>query len=160
MQYCGRITKEGLHTHTHTHTHTQNNIIAFPRQQWLCEAPHHCIINTPHVCLTNTDKMYFSLLIYSNKLSSRFRIDWLLFIIRRQLLYMQHMVFTMLKILKLCKITYIYIVIKSTKYCFVCKISDYIKSFFDNIIIAENAMGSYATGKCCTYSLRRLTASS
>jgi hypothetical protein len=42
---------------------------------------------------------------------------------------MQHVVLITLKILKLCKITYIYIVIKSIKYCNVCKISDCIQGF-------------------------------
>jgi hypothetical protein len=43
---------------------------------------------------------------------------------------MQHVVFTVLIILQLCKVTYIYIVTKSINYCFVRKISDYLKSFF------------------------------
>jgi hypothetical protein len=48
-----------------------------------------------------------------------FRLDQLL-VISRQLLYVQHTVFSMLKILKLCKIACIYIVTKSIKYGFVC----------------------------------------
>jgi len=46
------------------------------------------------------------------------------------LLYMQHMVFTVLNILKLCKITYLTIVTKSIKRYFVCKVSYYITRFF------------------------------
>ena len=45
------------------------------------------------------------------------------------LLYMQNMVFIMLKILNLCKISYIFIVIESIKHRIVRKVSDHTKSF-------------------------------
>jgi hypothetical protein len=53
------------------------------------------------------------------------------------LLYMQHMVFIMLKILNLCKITYIVIVIESIKHCILCKVSDYTKSFFNKKVVQK-----------------------
>ena len=57
---------------------------------------------------------------------------------------MWHTVCTVLKILELCKITYMYIVTNSMKHCFVCKVSDHINRFFDKKTISENAVGSYA----------------
>jgi hypothetical protein len=67
---------------------------------------------------------------------------------------MQNMVFTMLKILKLCKTTFINTVTKCIKQCFVCKFQIILKDYLDNKIISENVIESYPIVKCCTYHLR------
>jgi hypothetical protein len=65
---------------------------------------------------------------------------------------MQNIVFAMLKILKLCKITYIYIVTKCIKIVLYVKLQIILKDYMDNKSISENAVGSYPIVKC-TYHL-------
>ena len=59
---------------------------------------------------------------------------------------MQLMVFIALKTY-LCKITFIYIVTKSIKYCIVRKVAEYINNFWTKKVISENAIGSYSIVK-------------
>ena len=93
---------------------------------------HSCPIYLSYIliCVIRTNKLHFSLLIYFN--------NHPLHVLNRVTIHHQEVVTVYItygiyhaeNILKLCKITYINIVIKSIKYCILYKLSDYFKIFF------------------------------
>ena len=79
-------------------------------------------------CVIRTNKMHFFLLIYFN--NHPLHVSSLCIIRPYFTVCAAYGIYLADNILKLCKITYIYIVTKSVKYCIICKVSDYIKRFF------------------------------